>query len=169
MYKLKKIFALFLAIVLATSFSTVAFAAESETGIPENATKHTIEVTLEPGESANESENGITPYIWNNEKHTLPSGSVTYTLQFNVPERYFAFEASALTDSGTSCSGTYSVTFVRSVNSPIAGTGAQSVNGSSTKVDWITIDDTSASNYHFKITNNTSYNITVSIVYYSWS
>ena len=168
MYKLKKIFALFLAIVLATSFSTVAFAAEDESGIPENATKHTIEVTVEPGETLDGTEDGIAPYMWDNEGHTLNSGSVTYTLQFNVPERYFAFESSALTSSGTSCDGTYSIAFVRSATATIAGADALPVNGTVNKVDWITIDNTSASNYHFRIGNNTNTTITVSIVYYSW-
>lgn len=169
MYNLKKTFALFLALIFAISFSTIAFASEDESGIPENATRHTIEVTLDPMESITEEDEGIAPYIWNNESHTLKAGSVTYTQQFNVPQRYFAFESSALTSSGTSCEGTYAISLMRSTVAPIAGATGLSVDGSVEKLDWITIDNTSSSDYHFKITNNTNYTITVSIVYYSWS
>ena len=45
----KKFIALFLAMIMATSFATTAMAAEPEdSGIPENATAHTIELTVNP-------------------------------------------------------------------------------------------------------------------------
>lgn len=167
MYKLKKIFALFLAIVLATSFSTVAFAAEDESGIPENATKHTIEVTVEPGETFDGSEDGIAPYIWNQIGHTV-SGDKTYTLQFTVPDRYFAYEYSAVPTSGGTSSGSYSVSLLLSaILSPLA-TGSGIADGANHKVDWIDLSGNSGS-YQFLIINSTGTSITVSITYYSWA
>ena len=68
MYKLKHFLAIVLALVLVTGLSTVAFAAE-ETGIPENATRHTIELTVEPGETINGDDAGIAPYIWGNNNY----------------------------------------------------------------------------------------------------
>lgn len=167
MYKLKKIFALFLAIVLATSFSTVAFAAEDESGIPENATKHTIEVTVEPGETFDGSEDGITPYMWGNGTYNPPISGATYTASFSVNEKYFAYEATATT-SNTNVSGDCNVilmlndavTSIASLYVPVNSTDSPAKN------DWITLYDT---NYLFKITNNTNSALSVEITYYSWN
>ena len=82
--------ALFLAILMATSFATTAMAAEPDSEIPENATSHTIELTVNPDGTIEGGEDGVSPFIWNQENHTV-SGDRTYTLQFNVPERYFAY------------------------------------------------------------------------------
>lgn len=168
MYKLKKIFALFLAIVLATSFSTVAFAAENYSGIPENATKHTIEVTVEPGETIDETDEEIAPYIWGTGNYSPPVNGVTYTPTMNIPERYFAFETVATTTNGGTTSGSYSVFLVRSVSANIASLEG-SVDGQTYKRDWITIESTTATDYQFKIVNQTTTSISVTLTYYSWS
>ena len=151
-----------LALALAFSFSTVAFAAE-ESGIPENATRHTIELTVEPGE------NDIAPYIWGQGTYNPPSNGVTYTPFMNIPQRYFAFECSALTTSGASCSGYYVVGLVRNVNTPIFVSENFSINGVVNKCDWITIPNTNATDYQFKIVNATNERLNVSLTYYSWA
>lgn len=161
MYKLKKIFAMVLALALAFSFSTVAFAAE-ESGIPENATRHTIEITVEPGE------NDIAPYIWGQGAYNPPVNGATYTPMMNIPQRYFAFEAIATTINGGTTSGTYSVIFVRNVSALIASLEGN-VDGQMYKKDWITISDTSANDYHFKLINQTGVPIKVNLTYYSWA
>lgn len=162
MYKLKKIFALFLAIVLATSFSTVAFAAEDESGIPENATRHTIEVTVEPGETLDGTEDGIAPYIWGQENYTV-SGDKTYTRQFTVPDRYFAYEAVATSNGSGTC---HVALMLPNCTTEVVGF-LLTVNGSSDKMDWI--DVTSGNNYLFRIINYATDSITVTITYYSWA
>ncbi len=167
MYKLKKIFALVLAVALATSFSTVAFAAE-ESGIPENATRHTIEVTVEPGETIDGSEEGIAPYIWGQGTYSPPVNGVTYTPTMNIPDRYFAYETSATTTDGSTCEGSYVVALVRSVSAVVTSIEAF-VDGQTHKNDWITIYNTNVSDYQFKIINRTGIPITVQLTYYSWA
>lgn len=166
MYKLKHFFAIILALVLVTGLSTVAFAAE-ETGIPENATCHTIELTVEPGETIDENDAGISPYIWGNNNYNVTSGSHTYTPQFNIPERYFAYETRAVNTDGSSSSGTYHVQLVRYVSSSIAGL-EKPIDGVTYKNDWITIPSP-GDGYHFKIYNSSVSTITVYITYYSWA
>ena len=108
MKHIKKIFALFLAMIMATSFATTAMAAESDSGIPEHATSHTIELTVNPDGTVEGSEDGVSPFIWNQIQHTV-SGNKTYTLQFTVPERYFAYEMRATTSSGGTVNANYRV------------------------------------------------------------
>ncbi len=55
---MKRILAILLAFVLTIGMSTSVFAAESKNTIPANATQHTVEVSLAPGE------NVINPRIW---------------------------------------------------------------------------------------------------------
>lgn len=165
MYKLKKIFALVLAVALATSFSTVAFAAE-ESGIPENATRHTIEVTVEPGETIDGSEEGIAPYIWGQGTYSPPVNGATYTASFTVTERYFAYEAIA-TSSNSNESGTCSITLMlNDAETSIASMNIHINSGENLKNDWITLYD---SRYLFRLVNNTTSTISVTITYYSWS
>ena len=164
----KKLIALFLAMVMATSFTITAMAAEPETGIPENATCHTIELNLAAdGTVESYSQDGITPRIWNQINHTV-SGNKTYTLQFNVPDRYFAYEMRATTSSGGTLSTTYNVELLLAdIFVAIAGRSA-AVDGITYKVDHIDLEG-SNERCLFCITNNTGVPISVTITYYSWA
>ena len=164
-----KLVALLLGITVMLNIPVSAMAAEPETSIPANATCHTIEITLEPGEELPDSDNtGIMPRIWDDKNYpNLGGGSVTYTPQMNIPDRYFAFECSAIGANGNTVPGLYSVALVRSGIAAIASQ-TNYVDGITYKLDWIDIDNTSASDYHFRIVNNTASTITVHITYYSW-
>ena len=159
MKNVKKFVALLMACVLMMGFSTTAFAAETEEStIPEHATKHTIEMTVEPGET-------VAPYIWNQGSFTPPAGGATYTATFNIPDRYFAYECSAIGPNGTSISGSCSVALHVDYNGVVASTTIP-ITGATQKVDWIDVDP---GNHFFGIKNFTSSAITVSITYYSWA
>lgn len=168
MKHLKKLIALFLAIVMASSFAITAMAAEAETEIPENATRHTIELDLAAdGTVESYTQDGITPRIWNQENYTV-SGDKTYTLQFTVPERYFAYEMRATTTSGGTASGTYTVELMSaSAWAAIAGRSAY-IDGVTYKVDHI---DLYGSNQRclFCIINGAGLPLSVTLTYYSWA
>lgn len=166
MYKLKKIFALVMALVLATSFSTVAFAAE-ESGIPENATRHTIEVTVEPGETLEGTEEGIAPYIWNQGTYNPPANGATYTAQFTIPDRYFAYEMYATSTNGSNVNANYEISLLHAAAFSIIASSSKPINGTTYKLDWIDVN--ANQNYLFKISNYSSVPITVRITYYSWA
>ena len=167
MRKIKKLIAVFLAIIMVLSLSMPVMASETESTIPEHATRHTIEVTLEPGEDL--ANNEAAPYIWGNPSYgNIGAGTVTYTPQMNIPDRYFAFESYALDANGNATSGSYGVTLMIAAAISVAGFSGD-VDGSVKKVDWITISDTTCSDYHFKIANNTSSTIVVYLTYYSWA
>ena len=159
MKHVKKLVALLMAFVLVMGFSTTAFAAETEENtIPEHATKHTIEMTVEPGET-------VAPYIWGSNTFTPPAGGVTYTAQFNIPERYFAYECSAIGSNGSVINANCYVALLAGYDAPIANLPVP-INGTTIKKDWITVDP---GNHQFRIMNDTSYAITVTITYYSWA
>ena len=167
MYKLKHFFAIVLALVLVTGLSTVAFAAE-ETGIPENATRHTIELTVEPGETINGDDAGISPYIWNQGNYNPPAGGgVTYTPAFTADHRYLAYEFSALSTSGTSVPGTCTVKLIHHATMTTAASTYVSINGSTEKLDWI--DVFTGEKYLFQIYNSSTNSITVTLTYYTWA
>ena len=164
----KKLIALFLAMVLATSFATTAMAAEPDSEIPENATRHTIELTVAPdGTIEGSDEDGVAPFIWNQENHTV-SYDKTYTLQFTVPERYFAYEMRATGTSGNAINGTYTVDLLMASSFAARASSTQSVNGITYKVDNIDLSNTNQ-RCLFCITNNTGVPISVTITYYSWA
>lgn len=164
----KKLIALFLAMVLATSFATTAMAAETDSEIPENATRHTIELTVAPdGTIEGTDEDGVAPFIWNQENHTV-SGDKTYTLHFTVPERYFAYEMRATDTSGNATSGTYKVDLLLASTFITKASNCQAVNGITYKVDNIDLSNTNQSCL-FCISNYTGVSISVTITYYSWS
>ena len=167
MKQFKKMIALFLAIVMATCFATTAMAAEPESEIPENATRHTIELTVNPDGTIEGSEDGISPFIWNQENHTV-SGNKTYTMQFNVPDRYFAYEMRATDTNGSAVSGNYRVDLLDAQVFAIIASNTKAVNGITDKVDHI---DLYSSNLRvlFCITNGTGVPISVTITYYSWA
>lgn len=165
----KKIIALFLAMIMATSFATTAMAAEntSDSEIPENATVHTIELTVNPDGTVEGGEDGISPFIWNQENHTV-SGNKTYTLQFNVPERYFAYEMRATDTNGNAISGQYRVDLLYALTFSILASNTKVANGNTYKVDHI---DLGASNERvlFCIYNISGVPLSVTITYYSWT
>ena len=164
----RKLVALFLAMVMATSFATTALATETESEIPENATSHTIELTVAPdGTVEGNDDNGVAPFIWNQENHTV-SGDKTYTMQFNVPERYFAYEVCATDTSGNAISGRYKVELLMAITFSLKASCSQNVDGITYKVDNI---DLSSSNQRclFCISNYAGVPISVRITYYSWT
>ena len=164
----KKFIALFLAMIMATSFATTAMAAEpDDSGIPENATAHTIELTVNPDGSVEGTEDGISPFIWNQENHTV-SGNKTYTLQFNVPDRYFAYEVRATNSSGNAISGRYTVDLLYALTFSTLASVKRADDGSTYKLDNI---DLEASNERvlFCITNHAGVPLSVRITYYSWA
>ena len=172
---MNKHFFKFVAIVLvvATLFCipVPVMASETENDIPENATRHTIEITVEPGEEVSDgnTSDGASPYIWGNNSYpNLWANSTTYTPQFNIPDRNFAYETSATTSNGGTLSASYSVSLVRSGNLDIAGM-TNSIDGQTYKLDWITISNTSVSDYQFQIINYSTSTIVVTITYYSWA
>ena len=164
----KKIIALFLAILMATSFATTAMAAESDSGIPENATAHTIELTVNPdGTIEGAEDSGISPFIWNQENHTV-SGNKTYTQQFNVPERYFAYEMRATDASGNAISGSYCVDLLDAQAFCIIASCTKQANGITYKVDHIDLNATNE-RVLFCISNISGVPLSVTITYYSWA
>lgn len=168
MKNFKKIIALFLAIIMATSFATTAMAAEPDSGTPENLVSHTIELTVNPDGTVEGSEDdGISPFIWNQENHTV-SGNKTYTQQFNVPERYFAYEMRATDANGNAISGQYCVELLYALSFSLYASCTEPANGVTYKVDHI---DLGASNERvlFCITNLAGVPISVTITYYSWA
>lgn len=168
MKNFKKIIALFLAIIMATSFATTAMAAESDSGTPENLVSHTIELTVNPdGTVEGGEDDGISPFIWNQENHTV-SGNKTYTQQFNVPERYFAYEMRATDASGNAISGSYCVQLLYALTFSVYASSTNPVDGNTYKMDHIDLDS-SNQRVLFCITNLAGVPISVTITYYSWT
>ena len=164
----KKLIALFLAMVMAMSFAVTAMAAESDSGIPENATSHTIELTVAPGETIIDGEDdGVAPFIWGSNSYNPPANGATYTAQFTIPDRYFAYEVSAIGSNGNAVNGICSVYLLLSnAQTSIAGLNVN-INGTVGKMDWIDVD--AGTRHLFKIVNGSSSSITVNITYYSWA
>lgn len=168
MKHVKKMIALFLAMIMATSFATTALAAETESGIPEGATCHTIELTVNPdGTVEGGDENGISPFIWNQESHTV-SGNKTYTLQFTVPERYFAYEMKATDANGNALSTNYTVELLHAATFSLLASCTQSADGNTYKVDHIDLESSNET-LLFCIVNYTGVPISVTLTYYSWA
>ena len=163
----KKLIALFLAIIMATSFATTAMAAEPDSGTPENLVSHTIELTVNPDGTVEGGEDGISPFIWNQEHHTV-SGNKTYTQQFNVPERYFAYEMRATTSSGGTVNANYRVDLLDAQAFGIIAANNKPVDGNTYKVDHIDLNATNE-RLLFCISNYTGVPISVTITYYSWA
>ncbi len=159
---IKRIFALLLSLV----FTTVCISATAFATTPE-PTRHSIEIELNPGESINAVPTpDAMPAMWNQESHTVEAGTVLYTLHFNIPDRYFAYEVTARYPSGATSNETINVSLMYGSTTAIAGINVP-LDNQPHKVDWIDID-TSAM-YLFKITNTSMNNMYVNIVYYSWA
>lgn len=168
MKNFKKIIALFLAIIMATSFATTAMAAEPDSGTPENLVSHTIELTVNPdGTVEGGEDDGISPFIWNQENHTV-SGNKTYTQQFNVPERYFAYEMRATDASGNAISGSYCVDLLDAELFGVIASYTKRADGNTYKVDHIDLNATNE-RVLFCITNLSGVALFVTITYYSWT
>ena len=164
----KKLIALFLAMVMAMSFAVTAMAAETDSGIPENATKHTIELDIAAdGTVESYTQDGITPRIWNQINHTV-SGDKTYTLQFTVPERYFAYEMRATNTSGNAITGSYNVALLLASSFSVKASNGADVNGITYKMDHIDLGGTNRTCL-FCISNYAGVPISVTITYYSWA
>ena len=161
MKKFKSIFALTLALILC--FSTVAFASEdTAAGIPEYATKHTLEITLNP-----EDEYSVAPCIWGDPSVSMIDHHTVNTSSFYVSDRYFAYEMEAIPASGVATSQGYTVSLVYSGANAVKASMSGNADGGLYKKDWITIS--TDGNYYFRITNNTDYVLNVYITYYSWN
>lgn len=160
----RKIIALLLVISLFPVLPASVFAEEADGNtIPEGATRHTIELTVEPGETLDPSDDsGVSPYIWNQGTYYPPTnGGVTHIPPFTIPDRYFAYEATVRGNGSGSCA--ISLVLV-SVNVSIANLQVD-VNCHE-KLDWIDVN--AGSSYKFIITNNTTSTVTVELTYYSW-
>ena len=169
MKQFRKLIAILLAMILCIStFSMTAFAAETdadeERSIPENATRHTIELTVEPGEVLDDS--GIAPYVWGEGSTTTSSGGYSRVPLEQLFERYLAFEATAVSSSGSPVNGTFSVSVLYSGTYSIASMTAD-VDGQMHKLDWITITNIGGS-HQLHVYNGTPTTIIVHIVYYTW-
>ena len=164
----KKMIALFLAMVMTMSFAVTAMAAEPDSEIPENAICHTIELTVAPGETiTGGDDSGVAPFIWNQIGHTV-SGNKTYTQQFDVPERYFAYEMRATNSSGAAITGNYSVDLLLAVPFTSIASSTKTANGVTYKLDHIDLGGTNQ-RCLFCITNYAGVPISVTITYYSWA
>ena len=157
---MKRILAILLALVLTIGMSTSVFAAEPEDTIPANATRHTVEVSLAPGE------NIINPRIWGDPSMSLVDHYSAYTSSFYVSDKYFAFEVEGELINGTFTNEVFNVTLEYTSGGSVAGMNCYA-NGSISKLDWITINVDG--NYRFKVTNPTNYYLSVFITYYSWN
>ena len=154
---MKKFFSLLLALIMCIPFSNVAFATEMPA-----VKATTVEFTVDAN-----SESAIMPRIWNQVSYTLNSQTITYGLRFNVPDRYFAYEASAVAaNGGTVTSGHFAVALMADAVTLIASSSGNA-DGTVYKNDWIDLG--SGGNYLFKVCNYTNTAITVSITYYSWA
>ena len=162
---MKKLFAILLTLALMLSMSTTAFATENDTsanGIPEYATKHTIELTLEPGSEMNT----VAPCVWGDPSMTLIDNYSAYTSAFYLSDRYFAFEMQGFLENAPSgVYDVYAVALEHAGGGSIASSTGNA-DGSVYKHDWITIY--TDGNYRFLITNPTNYHLTVYLVYYSY-
>lgn len=152
---MKKFFSLLLALIMCIPFSNVAFATEMPA-----VKATTVEFTVDAN-----SESAIMPRIWNQVSYTLNSQTITYGLRFNVPDRYFAYEASAVATNGGTATGNFSASLMLNASITLASI-AGNANGTVYKNDWI---DLGSGDYLFKVSNSTDTTLTVTITYYSWA
>ena len=96
--------------------------------------------------------------------YTVPANSSIDTSTFYLSDPYFAFEMRATYASGGPASGKYKVALKRGSSTKASGTNY--VNGSTIKIDWISII---SGTHKFTITNNTAFPIIVTLTYYSWT
>lgn len=168
MKNMKKVFCFVLSLMLVFSLNiTSVFAADAEgTGSPENGDiqKTTVTFTLNPSESADD---GIMPLIWDQSFPAIVDHCSADMPEFYVPDRYFAYEISATTESGGSANGGFGVVLKEYISKGNVATLSAPVDGSPYKNDWIDLGS-SGGKYYFRITNNTDVIINITITYYSW-
>jgi len=165
---MKKFLSVLLNLSMVFCFSTAVFATENDTnGIPEYATRHTIELTLAPGETiGDDSNSGVAPYIWGDPSMSLVDHNSAYTSSFYVSDRYFAYEMEATKTDGTETQQGYCVA-LEYVNGGVIASMSGHADGSLYKNDWITINVDGY--YRFLVSNNTDYDLRVLMTYYSWN
>lgn len=164
MKNIKKVLCLALALMMVfTVTCTTAFAEDSGDNheMPEGLIRTTIEITVEPGEDAD-----IMPLIWDQKNPTVGNG-YSRTSSFVVPERYFAYEASA-TDAitGEAVDGTVVINLYQ--NDCLADSNGIPINGKTYKADWIDLHGSNSTCY-FKLRSNSDDFVSVVLTYYSWA
>ena len=162
--KFKRFFTSLPAFAMVLTCSVTAFAAEDDSPnvIPPDAHAVTIELTLDPAESTDDS--GIMPLIWGQFGPAVANNASVNTAEFYVSDRYFAYEVTAIGIDGQAVNGKFAVALIG--GSAAQATISGDANGSPLKADWITM---TSGNYHFRIYNNTSSSLNFSITYYSWA
>lgn len=161
MKKVKKMLSFVLAMVLILVANTsTAFATESDYTSREPI-KHTIELTVEPGEE----DNGIMPLDYDEYDSIVLKGITHTTDKFYVEERYMAFEAYATDITGNSVDDKVRIEFRDWFSDGLLGAINLPIDGISKKLDWI---DGGRGWYYFSISNSTNYHLSVHITYYSW-
>lgn len=155
MKNMKKAVSFLLAFAMAFAMNfTTAFATEA----PENA--------VMPATTTSSEDDGIMPLVWNQINADIPANSSVTLSGYSVPERYMAFEATATVMGGGTNGGTYSV-HVQRLGASIAGISYK-IDGIMHKKDHIDLERTN-NTCGFLINNTSNVDITVHIVFYSWS
>ncbi len=170
---MRKILAFIMCIVLfVCSVCTSVYAAEAtENAIPENATRHTIAITLAPEEEFSADVNigdAASPYVWGDPSMSIIDNHSAYTKSFYLSDRYFAYEMEGFLEDGNVYSNEgYSVILEHAASGAAIASMSGYADHSLYKLDWITIPVDG--DYRFQIVNQTDYNLTVYITYYSWN
>ena len=167
---MRKFIAILLTFVMTLCMSTfIVSAEETENGsIPENATRHTIALTLNPEEVAEigNGDNNVAPYIWGDPSLSMADNHVAYTKSFYVSDRYFAFEMEGFLEDNAVSNESYCVA-LEYVGGGVIASASGRADHTLYKLDWI--DIYTDGNYRFMVSNNTDYILTVYITYYSWN
>lgn len=160
----KRILTFALALCMLMALAMPASAADTD-DLPDlhdpRVKSHTIEITLEPGEVP--TDDGIMPLMWGQQKPQLGPRSSQETPEFNIPDRYFAFELSATGTNGQAVSGTIAAELLRGGGVKAAASG--DADGNITKYDWIQVN---TGTYKFKLYNYTYSTLNFTLTYYSW-
>ncbi len=158
----KRFISLLLAFVLSATISVSAFAAETESTIPE-VEKHTIEITLEPGESI-DTESSITPNMrrTNDPIVNYTIGNVYYSRQFTATSQNLRYEVIVVDENLQPCNISVMVSLITTSYSPVT---KKSVNADGS-TNFLGASVTPNSNYMFKIENDSSTRLHVTIYYY---
>ena len=143
---MKRITAIFLALLFVITSTVTAFAdpPELETPILEDE----IDEMLASG----------TYYV--------PANSTVNTTYFNIPDRYFAYEMTATLYTGGTSGSSYRVV-LKKLSGGTRASATYNIDGITHKIDWIDISTTG--NHYFEITNFSSNPIEVYLTYYSWA
>lgn len=167
MKKKNKILALLLTIAMCIGMSTTAFAEEpASPDISDSmaeAERHTITIEVAPGEEIG-TEDGIMPLMWDEKELSIMNGGTFDLPSFYVSDRYFAYEATVTGPNGEVInSGKFAVNlmYYSSIKASMSG----NPNGSTYKLDWITMD---SGTYYFQLLNNSPAILKFHITYYSW-